>query len=178
MHLSINNTGIEGSDIKSYAKRADTSNFELESMVGDQTCQYDTNNATSNSKQRDINTRLSFITMSHQKQKSSYWKEPSHCKNTSYWAIPKQPLTISSNHRSNCSENHQKYEQIPFDLRRTNGKQKSVHKIIETGVSSDSRISKVNSNDQTNNLLFSPSVNEDGLEDYEWESRKINIKIW
>jgi hypothetical protein len=108
-HLKTD-VGWENSELKSYLKE-DFSNFEVESVIAGQS----QNERTPKAEKRDVQTKLSFITISQPNQTSIEKREAGHIKNISLYAAPKQPLAINGKHRSNWSENHNNLELYPFD---------------------------------------------------------------
>jgi hypothetical protein len=97
--MKADNT-FENSDLKTYIK--DQDNLELESMLDGN---YKDNNFGINTPisdyKNDVCTKLSFISLSHQKQLSNEKDLPAHYKNISQSFAPGHVLATDGGHRSN-----------------------------------------------------------------------------
>ena len=112
---SINN---DNSDIKSYVKDIDNGNIELESMLLD--VGYKDNIFTCSPKSNNMGkwTKLSFISLSHQKPLNETNEEVGHTKNASHCEIPNEQLATFAKHRSNISETP-KYWKFSLDRKKS-----------------------------------------------------------
>ena len=121
--------------------------MELESMLYGDNFKDLKFNVTPTSKERNVYSKLSFITLTNPKNGSPADNQKvHHTKNISHWTNMNRNLNINSNHRSNCSESQNINEKYSLECKKIkkkkrskiNSKQLSVHKAAEETTSLNS----------------------------------------
>ena len=115
------------SDLKSYVKDNEISNMELESILyGGETYKELKLNITPTSKERNVWSKLSYITLTNLKNNSpTEYDKGHHSKNVSHCANINKNLNVKSNHRSNCSESQNINKKYSLEWRKRSKKKRS-----------------------------------------------------